>query len=96
MNIASVCQAAIPPVHHPNTAPIAITTTPSAAVTPTFIEADDTTWIKHYLADIAARIRNAKAELKHCMKQVKKLREVSSDTRAAATHTSRITQRIRS
>lgn len=96
MNIASVCQAAIPPVHHPNTAPIAITTTPSAAVTPTFFEADDTAWIKHYLADIAARIRNAKAELKHCMKQVKKLREVSPGTRAAETHASRITQRIRS
>jgi len=96
MKIASVGQAAIPPVHHPNTGAVIITTTPSAAVTPTFIEADDSTWIKHYLADIAARIRNAKAELKHCMKQVKKLREVSSDTRAAATHTSRITQRIRS
>lgn len=96
MKIASVSQAALPPVLHPNTAPIAITTTPSAAVTPTFIEADDTTWISHYLADIAARIRNAKAELKHCMKQVKKLREVSSGTRAAATHASRITQRIRS
>lgn len=96
MNIASLHQTAIPPVLHPNTAPIAITTTPSAVLTHESTGPDDTTWINRYLADIAARIRNAKAELKHCMKQVKKLREVSSGTPAAATHASRTTTKIRS